>query len=42
MEQQKIIIGLVIGLIIGAVIMILMAKGVIPGGGFMCPKLPVK
>ena len=36
------VIGFIIGLVIGAVLMILMAKGIIPGGGFICPKLPIK
>lgn len=36
------IIGFLIGLAIGFVLAILMAKGIIPGGGFICPKIPVK
>ena len=34
------VIGFILGIIIGVVLMILLAKGVIPGGGFICPKLP--
>jgi hypothetical protein len=36
------VIGFLLGLAIGAVLMILMAKGVIPGGSFICPKVAVK
>lgn len=33
------VIGFIIGLVVGAVLMVLMAKGIIPGGGFICPKI---
>ena len=35
------IIGFIIGLVIGAVIIILMAKGILPGFK-ICPTLPIK
>jgi acetyltransferase-like isoleucine patch superfamily enzyme len=36
------VIGFLLGLAIGFVIAIMMAKGVIPGGTFICPKVTIK